>query len=95
MDIETQIENWKKAHGDVFKITSEDKVGYIRKPNRNELKSATTLAQTDPLGFVEIVLENCWLGGDEQLKTDDAYFMGISSQLEQIIEVKQAEIVKL
>ena len=37
---------------------------------------------------------DCWLGGDETIKTDDAKFLGVSSVLTELIEVKEAELKK-
>jgi hypothetical protein len=45
--------------------------------------------------FNEIILSNCWLGGDEELKTNDDYFLAVSGTLSQLIIVKEAELVKL
>lgn len=41
------------------------------------------------------ILNDCFLGGDEEIKTNDAYFLAVSSKLSEIIEVKEAELVKL
>ena len=49
----------------------------------------------DPIKFNEIMLANCWLGGSEAIKTDDDLFLGASGKLAELIEVKEAELVKL
>jgi len=90
-----QINEWKAKHGDVFEIAVEDKRGYIRKPDRKVLGAAMSFAQSNPLKMGEIILTNCWLGGDECIRTDDDYFFGVNAQLEQIITIKEAEIKKL
>jgi hypothetical protein len=91
-----QIDTWKKKHGDIFKIEFEDgKEVFLRKPDRKVLSLAMTKAQTNPLGFAEVILNNCFLGGDADVKTDDDYFLGASAQLEKVMEVKSAEIKKL
>jgi hypothetical protein len=90
-----QIDDWKAKHGDVFQITVEDKNAYLRKPDRKTLAFAMTKAQTDPLGFAEILVNNCWLGGDEEMKTNDAYFLAVTSQLDKLVEVKTSELKKL
>ena len=41
------------------------------------------------------ILNDCFLGGDEEIKTNDAYFLAVSSKLSEIIEVKEAKLVKL
>lgn len=89
------IEQWKKEHGDVFMVTVDDKVGYIKKPDRKTLGAAMAFGKTNPLKFNETILNNCWLGGDEEIKDDDGCFMAVGAQLDKIIELKEAEIKKL
>lgn len=90
-----QIEQWKKQHGDVFEISVDGKVGFIKKPDRKTLSYAMTEAQTNPLGFAEIILENGWLGGDEAIKTDDSLFLAAAGQIDKIVKIKEAEVKKL
>jgi len=90
-----QIAAWKKKHGEVFLVTVEDKTAYLHKPDRKTIAYAMSKVQDDPLSFSEIILQNCWLTGDEELKTNDDYFLAVSAQLDKLVEVKQAEIKKL
>ena len=90
-----QIEGWKKQYGMVFQVTVDDKIAYLRKPDRQIIAYGLTKVSTDPLGFNEVILKNCWIAGDEEIKTNDDYFMAVSAQLEQIMEVKTADIKKL
>jgi hypothetical protein len=50
---------------------------------------------SNPVRANEALLQNCWLGGDESIKTDDDKFFGVSAKLNEIVEIKDAEIVKL
>ena len=91
-----QIEAWKKKHGEIFVIAFEDgKEVYLKKPDRKVLSFAMTKMQTNPLAFAETILNQCFIGGDEDVKTDDNYFLGAAAQLEGMMEVKQAELKKL
>ena len=90
-----QIEAWKKQHGDVFAATVDDGVCYLKKPSRKALGYATFASKSDPLKFNEVILNECWLGGDESIRIDDSKFLGLSGVLTQLIEVKEAEIKKL
>ena len=90
-----QIADWKAKHKDVYAITVEDKTGYVRKPTRNELSFAMQQGQKSPLKFNECILLNCWLGGDDEIKTNDDYFLAAGAQLSEIVQVKEAEIKKL
>ena len=49
----------------------------------------------DKMKYNEILLNNCWLAGDEEIKTDDALFLGVSTKLGELVEVKEAELKKL
>lgn len=92
-----QIEAWKKEHNDVYQITVEedDKVCYLRKPTRKELSFASTVGTQDPMKFNEMIIKNCWLGGDEEIQTNDSLFLAVSTQLDRVLEFKKAELVKL
>lgn len=90
---EAQIASWKDQYGDIYKIVIEDKECYLHKPDRNVLGAVSTIK--NPIKVAEFILNNCWLGGDEDIKTKDDYFLGASQQLTNLIHVKTSEIVKL
>ncbi len=90
-----QIAAWKKKHGKVFQVKTGDSVGYIHKPGRKELSYASHVGASKPLDFAEAILASCWLGGDETIKSNDDKFLSVSSQLEKIITVAEAEITEL
>jgi hypothetical protein len=90
-----QISAWKEQHGDIFQIVVEDKVCYLKKVDRKTLSFASTVGTKDPLKFNEIILANCWLGGDPAMKTDDDYFLAVSGKMSELITLKEAELVKL
>ena len=90
-----QIKEWKAKYGDVFMVEVEGKKGYLRKPDRKTLSFAFSKGQSDPLAMSEVILTNCWLAGDEELRTDDGYFLAINTQIDRLVEIKTAEIKKL
>ena len=89
-----QIADWKKKHGDIFKAVVDDSVCYLKTPDRKIMSYVATIPN-NPVRANEVLLQNCWLGGDESIKTDDEKFFGVSSKLNEIIEIKEAEITKL
>ena len=95
MALEEQISVWKKKHGDVFLYTADGKSCYLKKPDRSILSAAAVIGKNDPLKYNEILLKNCWLGGDEEIKTDDGLFLGISQRLAELVEIKEGELKKL
>jgi hypothetical protein len=89
-----QISEWKKKHSDIFKVEVGDSVCYLKKPDRKTMSYVATLGN-NPIRANEALLENCWLGGDESIKTDDEKFFGVSSKMDKIVEIKDAEVTKL
>jgi hypothetical protein len=90
-----QIQEWKAQHGDVFKISVGDKSCYLKTPNRKTLSYASTAGAKDPFKFNEVILSQCWLGGDEEMKTDDMLFLSVSSKIGDLINIKEAVLEKL
>lgn len=90
-----QIEELKAKHGKLYRIKLEDgEQCWLKAPDRKALSYASRAGAQDPMKFNEVILDQCWLCGDEQIKTDDMLFLSASGQLAGIIEVKQAELEK-
>jgi len=90
-----QIEEWKKKYGQVKGLIVDGHIGYLRKPDRHALAYAATIAQTNPMKSNELLLNACWLGGSEAIKTDDDMFLGAAQKLAELVTVKEAELVNL
>ena len=88
-----QIKEWKEKHGELFQITVEDKSCILRKPNRQDLSYASVVK--DPIKMSEVLLNNLWVAGDEDIKTDDTLFMAVVNKMDEVLKVKEAEIKKL
>lgn len=88
-----QIAEWKSKFGEFFHIEIEDKICYLKKPDRKTLSFASQVG-SDPMKFNEVILKNCWIAGDEEIMTNDSLFLAASSKLDQVIEFKKAELVK-
>lgn len=88
-----QIKEWKAKYGDLFEVTVEGKTCVLRKPNRKDLSYASVVK--DPIKMSETLLNRLWLGGDEEIKTDDELFMATVNVMEDVLKVKEAEIKKL
>jgi hypothetical protein len=92
---EEQIAMWKRLHGDVFCVKSKDKVCYLKRPDRKTLSAADAIGSSDPMRYNEIILENCWIGGDTEIKTNDNYFLEVIQILDELVNFGRAEIKKL
>lgn len=90
-----QIEIWKKKHRDVFSLVVDGHVGYFKKPDRKTLSYATMAGSKDPIKFNEALMNNCFIGGSDEIKSDDSLFFSASGKLAELIEIKEAELVKL
>ena len=89
-----QLAEWKAKHGEFFGIIIEDKICYLKKPDRKTLSYASSVGTSDPMKFNEIILKNCWLAGDEEILTNDSLFLAASTKLDQVLEFKKAELLK-
>lgn len=92
-----KLQEWKAKHGEVFLITVDDKACAVRKPNRRDLSFAMAASNggRDAVKMQESLLNNCWLDGDEEIRTDDALFFGASAKIAGMMEAKEAELKKL
>jgi len=97
---ETMISMWKKKYGEIYCITinaeSDDRpelTGYFRKPNIEILSAASSVS--NPIQQGNILFENCWLGGDEEITTDDEARMGAIMQLSQLFKPRVASLKKV
>lgn len=90
-----QIDAWKAQHTHVFKITAKDRglTAYCRSVKRQEMSYISSVK--DPIKFNELLLNTCWLAGDEEIKTDDAIFMGLAPQISKLMHAEEVELEKL
>lgn len=93
--LQAKIEGWKAKHGEVFMVEVDGRVAYLKKPDRKTISAATVVGGNDPVKFSEILLTNCWIDGDEQIKDDNELFFGVAAQLGQLMQAKEASLKKL
>jgi len=90
-----QIEKWRKQYSEVFEFGCKDKVCYLKKPGRKELSFASMTAGRDEYKWNEAIVEACWLGGDDEIKTNDDYFLPLCGQLAVLVEREDSYIKKV
>ena len=88
-----QIEEWKAKHGELFEITVEGKSCVLHRPTRQDLSYASVVK--DPIKMSETMLNQLWVAGDEEIKTDDSLFLAAIQKMQEVLEVKEAAIKKL
>lgn len=91
---QAQIDKWKALYGEIYAITGEGKICYVKKPDRKILAYASQY-QNNPIKMAETYFNSCFLGGCEDFKTDDELFMSAAPRVVQIFKLKETELVKL
>ena len=87
-----QIEKWKEEHGKVFTYTVDDKIAYLRSVDCNTYSAAASKVATSPAKFNEVVIQNIWLGGDEDIRKVDSYYFGLIDHVEEMMAKKKGSL---
>lgn len=90
-----QIEQLKKEHKEVFELEVEGRKAWLKKPDRKIVAMAQSLGNGSQIEIAELLMDACWLGGDEAIRTDDELFLSAFPVLNQLIEVKAASLKKI
>lgn len=92
-----QIAEWKaKYKYGIYSIEVDGHVGYFKNPGRNELNCAMSKADRDKaLAIFEELANITFIGGSEELLTNDQMFIGISQELKAKLDGKKAKLVNL
>lgn len=95
----TQINMWKnrfrRIYGIIVPDGDEQHVGYFRRPDMDVLAAANRLRKEDQIKAVNVLFENCWLGGSEVMRNDAIVKMGAMARFNTALSVQQAEIKNL
>ena len=96
-----ELDKLKKEHGEIQTLTLKNKAGavvatcYLKEPNRPVVARAMSLiAQTKPLEAGEFILENCHVGGDQSVLTDEKLKMSAAMQVVALVELLDGELIK-
>ena len=83
---QTDIDEYKKKYNHVFKYTSKDgKSCLLRNPDLKIIDACRTLSGGSSVKFDKALVDNCWIEGDEELRTSDEHLMGLYDWLGSII----------
>lgn len=85
-----QLAAWKAQYGAVYALQVDELVGYVRKPTRADIVRALALGKNDPAAIHAHLLENCWLAGNDTIKTDDAAFLAAAVAFGELFPQKTA-----
>ncbi len=90
---EQLINEWKEKHGGVYALPVEDKTAYLREPKMKDFKRAfTAMTNNGDLAFGEELINILFIGGDEEIKTNDEYFLPARKEMKDFFNFDEAEI---
>ncbi|GAA4349803.1 hypothetical protein GCM10023185_06830 [Hymenobacter saemangeumensis] len=99
--VDKEAADLKKQHGEIQTLILRNKAGdvvatcYLKQPNRVVVARAMSLlAQHKPLEAGEFILENCHVGGSQEVLSDERLKMSASMQAVQLVELLDGELVK-
>lgn len=88
-----QITEWRAKYGKVFKYQSEGKTAYLCMPTIKDLAYAGSSGNA--VQMTQTMINQIWLGGDDELRTDLALYLGLAEKVSTLIEAKQGELGEL
>lgn len=88
-----QIQQWKDKHGDVYLIEIGEKAAYFREPDVKVWRFAYKALDTSTTAFSLALVKNSFLGGDEELISDEM-FEDTAGQFQGLIDYEKAEYVR-
>ena len=95
-----QIEAWKKEYKvdklptlNIVVAPGDVAIGYLRPPSRNHKATALSMySQNKVLECGEFLRDNCWLGGDSRLQTDENIADSAAIQASGIVKFLAGEL---
>ena len=92
----SQVDDWKRKLGTVYCYISDDmRIGYFQSPTLLILDRCECEAKGSKQKFNKIMVDSCWLGGDETLKTSEKHLLGLYKWLPSLIEITEGILAKL
>lgn len=90
------IAGWKKAHAKIVQYKTEDgKIAFFKNPDLTTVDAASAVAASNPMKSNVILAKACFLGGDEEVVTEDKYIFGLGNHLRQLIVKVEGELSEL
>ena len=88
------VGEWKNKYGDVFVVEAEGKKCWLRRPDRKVIGAAVVLSNGDPMEQKEVIIRNCWLGGDMEFQNEGRNFFAMSGQVDELVDSAKAALKK-
>ena len=92
-----QIKQWKdKNKAGIYAVEVDGHIGYFKNPGRNEINCAMSKANKEKaLDLFEELAGLTFIGGSEEILSDDQMFIGVSQELKTKLDGKKAKLVNL
>ena len=91
-----QIDAYKQQYGTIFRYRSTDgKSCLLKSPDLQTLDACRIISGGSSIKFDIALVENCFIAGDEEFKTNDKYRMGLFEWLGTIIQKVDGELEEL
>lgn len=91
-----EIAALKKKYGEISKfVVDNGKWCILRKPGRTDVIYAEAAGDMFSLVYVERIVNNCFVAGDENFKTDVSLLIAMKYHIINLLNIKSAELVKL
>lgn len=83
-----QINKWKALHKHVIRIDVTDgddlHIAYFKRPSLETMSAVTKVGKNDEVKSATVLYDNCFLGGDAEMREDALLFMAAAAQLGQL-----------
>ncbi len=94
-NFEKKVAEIKAKYPNCFLLTVDDKQAFLKAIDRKVISMATSIGGDDKVKICELILEACWIEGDEAILNNDSYFLGAMPQIQGLIDIKQSSLKKL
>lgn len=96
-----EIKQLKAKHADkelhLITVKGRDEKEYscvVKSPDRNTLSVASKFME-DPVRFNEVIFTNCFVAGDEEIRTDDYLRLAAETKCAGLVKIAESSIKKL
>jgi len=91
---EEKIKALKEQFGEIHCYKSKDKECFLKKPTLDDIDYAQSVSKSS-MGFKRALTNVIWIEGDEDLRTETKYALGLFGVVSDLIEVEVGDWVKL
>jgi len=92
--LEEKKKEWQEKYGvgNLRELKADGKSVFVFDPciDFKKIKIIYTARQKSVGHMVDAVLNNCWLDGDKDLRTDDEFKLGIEDQVDNMLDIPEA-----